>query len=83
MTVLFFAYLRERAGTDQLELELPPSITTIADLVEHLGTRNDAIAGAFEERVFVRMAVNQKQATWETQIKDSDEVAFFPPITGG
>lgn len=83
MTLLFFAYLRERSGVDEMQIDLPSDVNTVEELVTHLSGLNDSLAATFAERVFVRMAVNQKHADWQTPVHNDDEVAFFPPITGG
>ena len=83
MTILYFASIRERVGRDSEQLTLPDGVKTISDLVEHLGKSDDALADAMAERFFVRIAVNQIHADWDSDIKDGDEIAFFPPITGG
>ena len=81
--VLFFAGLREQVGTSGEEIELPPGVTTVAALRSHLRSRGGAYERAFAEKVLVRTAVNQDMVQPSTRIKAGDEVAFFPPVTGG
>ena len=83
LTVLYFAWLRERVGAAAEELALPPGVRTVADLVEHLAARGPAHAAAFANRRAVRCAVNQEFAPATTLLHPGDEVAFFPPVTGG
>lgn len=82
-TILYFAWLRERTGTDREELVLPPGVTTVAALVDLLAARGPRHAAAFQNRATVRCAVNQEFATPDTPIAGGDEIAFFPPVTGG
>jgi molybdopterin synthase sulfur carrier subunit len=81
--IRFFASVREKLGTDAEELELPAGVTTVADLRSHLRLRGGAWAEAFAEPRLLRTAVNQDMAQPAAAIKGGDEVAFFPPVTGG
>ena len=83
LTILYFAWLRERVGTAEEHLTLPPEVRTVADLVEHLTSRDPRHAAAFANRRAVRCAVNQEFAPVTTMLRGGDEVAFFPPVTGG
>lgn len=83
LTILYFAWLRERVGMAVEELSLPPSVATVADLVELLVARGAGYAAAFANRRSVRCAVNQEFAPASTVLHPGDEVAFFPPVTGG
>ncbi|MGE0418793.1 MAG: molybdopterin converting factor subunit 1 [Acetobacteraceae bacterium] len=83
LTILYFAWLRERTGVTQEELPLPPDVRTIADLVDHLVARGPGYAAAFQNRRTVRCAINQEFAAPSAAIQPGDEVAFFPPVTGG
>jgi len=81
--VLFFAGLRERLGIGREQLELPPDVATAADLLAHLRGRGPGWNEALAIGETVMIAVNQEMARPETPLCDGDEVAFFPPVTGG
>ena len=81
--VLYFASIREALGRDAEDLELPAGVATIAALRSHLRTRGGAWADALSEGKLLRAAVNQDMAQPAATIKSGDEVAFFPPVTGG
>lgn len=83
VTILYFAWLRERVGVGEERLSLPEGIDTVGALLEHLRGRDAAHAGAFESRRMVRCAVNQDFADLDAPVRPGDEVAFFPPVTGG
>jgi sulfur-carrier protein len=83
LRILYFAWLRERVGQAEEELLLPQGIETLGDLIAWLRTRHAGYEAAFAEPRLVRAAVNQEFARPEAAISDGDEVAFFPPITGG
>ncbi len=81
--VLYFARLREAFGRDRERAELPAAVRDVAALTAWLRSRG----GAWEEELApgkpVRIAVNQDMAAGDTPVGSGDEVAFFPPVTGG
>ena len=81
--VLYFASIREKLGKGAEEIELPAGIATIAGLRVHLQARGGAWAEALADSRLLRTAVNQDMAPPAAPIKPGDEVAFFPPVTGG
>jgi molybdopterin synthase sulfur carrier subunit len=81
--VLYFAALREQLGTAGEELELPAGVATVAALRSHLRGRGGVWERALADSKLVRMAVNQDMAQPAAAIRAGDEVAFFPPVTGG
>ncbi len=81
--VLFFAALRETLGRSAEEIELPLGVSTIGALREHLRERGGAWATVFAPARNVRAAINQDMVQPAAPIKGGDEVAFFPPVTGG
>ena len=83
MRVLYFAWMRERMGRSEEDLSPPPGVSTVGTLVDWLRARDAAGAAAFAETAIVRAAVNQEFAQPDTPVRDGDEVAFFPPVTGG
>ncbi len=80
--VLYFASLRERIGRDAEDLA-PADITDLGALRDRLAARGGVWAEALGREARVLAAVNQRYATRETAVTDGDEVAFFPPVTGG
>ena len=83
MNILFFAWLREKAGTATLSATPPQSVTTVAELVEWLKAENAGYADALSDLAVVRVAVNQEYVTLDHPVSPGDDVAFFPPVTGG
>ena len=81
--ILYFAWLRERMGRTEEALPLPPGVATVGELVTFLRGRDDAGAQAFAHPATVRAAVNQEFAAPGSPVQDADEIAFFPPVTGG
>ncbi|WP_415245771.1 molybdopterin converting factor subunit 1 [Thauera sp.] len=82
MKVLYFASLREAVGRADEELELPAGVATVGDLRAHLAARGDGWQALAEGRN-VRAAVNQRMVSAGEAVAAGDEVAFFPPVTGG
>ena len=83
LKLLYFAWVRERTGTASEDFELSDGVRTVADLVAVLRARGEGYANAFESDDLVRVAVNQSHVGFDHKIEDGDEVAFFPPVTGG
>ena len=81
--LLFFAALREQLGTGGEEIELPQGVGTLGALRSHLVGRGGAWQAALAEGKLVRMAINQDMAKPSAPLRGGDEVAFFPPVTGG
>ena len=81
--VLYFASLRERLSTESEELDALPQLTDISQLTRRLRQRGGVWADVFGEQETLLMAVNQEFANGDTPIKDGDEIAYFPPVTGG
>lgn len=83
--VLYFASLRERVGVASEELPVIAigDAATVAGLRAHLIARGGAWAGTLTDGERMMVAVNQELARPETLLRDGDEVAFFPPVTGG
>ena len=83
MTLLYFAWVRERIGRDSEEIALPADVETVAALLDWLRSRGDGYAQALEDLSVIRVAVNQEFAAPDHAVADGDEVALFPPVTGG
>lgn len=83
MQLLYFGWVRQRIGLDMEEVELPDGIETAGDLVGWLEGRGDRYAKALADRSVIRVAVNQELTDLDTPVAANDEVAFFPPMTGG
>ena len=83
MKLLYFAWLRQRIGSAEETVTLPPEVTTVGALLAWLATRGPGYAEALKDLSVVRVAVNQEFAQSGDAVKPGDEVALFPPVTGG
>lgn len=81
--VLYFAWLRERVGVAGETVTLPAGGITVAGLVGLLRARSPRHEAAFANGATIRCAINQDFAAPDAAVAPGDEVAFFPPVTGG
>ena len=81
--VLYFAWVRERIGLGEEEVEPPVDALTVADLVRWLASRSDAHASALSEPGKLRAAIDQAFVPLDAPIGSARELALFPPVTGG
>jgi len=81
--VLYFASVREKLGRQAEELELPAGVATIAGLRSHLRARGGVWAEALADAKLLRAALNRDMVPPAAAIGAGDEIAFFPPVTGG
>jgi len=83
MKLVYFATLRERIGKAEETLDPPSGTDTVAKLIDWLKARDEIYAAALGEPKMVRVAVNMEYAQGADPVRPGDEVAFFPPVTGG
>ena len=83
MKVLYFAWVRQRTGVGEEDIELPTGIATVSDLIEWLKGRHEGYGAAFADTRVIRAAVDQEHVPLDHPLEGAREVAFFPPVTGG
>jgi molybdopterin synthase sulfur carrier subunit len=83
VTLRYFAWVRERAGVGEETVALPPSLTTMGDVVAWLSGRDERFAAAFAKPDVIRIARNKVHVGPDAPVAGAAEIAFFPPITGG
>jgi molybdopterin synthase sulfur carrier subunit len=81
--LLYFAWLRARIGCAEEEIDLPPGVKDVAGLLDWLRSRGNGYAEAVRDLSVVRVAVNQNYVGLEHPVREGDEIAVFPPVTGG
>jgi sulfur-carrier protein len=81
--ILYFAWLRSRVGKTEEQVTPPESVRDVRGLIEWLKTRSPGHAEALKDISVVRVAVNQDYVQLDAPVKPGDEVAMFPPVTGG
>lgn len=82
MKLLYFAWLRSKVGVGE-ETVTPAEVQDVSSLIAWLKERGPGHAAAFADLSVVRVAVNQDYAGLDHPVTAGDEVAFFPPVTGG
>ncbi len=83
VTMVYFAWVRERIGTGEECVDPPASVTTIAELVDWLALASPGHAAAFADPARLRAALDQAFVPIDTPIAGAREIALFPPVTGG
>ena len=83
MNVLYFAWVRQKVGRSEETIEATPELRTVRDLALFLSARGGGYGEAFADMTRLRAAVNQIHAGPDTALSAGDEIAFFPPVTGG
>jgi len=83
VTLLYFASLRESVGVSREQLALPSGNATVSGVIDELRRRDTRWTEAFAPGKTWRVAVNQQMADPSTPVRAGDEIAFFPPVTGG
>ena len=83
MKLLYFAWVRQKVGRGEETVEAPRDVRTVGELAAWLSARGGGYAEVFADMKRLRTAVNQEHVDLAARIKPGDEVAFFPPVTGG
>ena len=83
MRLLYFAWVKEKAGIAAEDIEPPASVATVAELIDWLKGRGPEFANAFARAEVIHAAIDHTHVRHDARIKGAREIAFFPPVTGG
>ena len=83
MKAVYFAWVCERIGKAEEELDPPNNVSTVGELIAWMSTRGEGYAYAFEKASIIRAAIDRSHVKHDAKIAGAREVAFFPPMTGG
>ena len=83
ITLLYFAWVRERIGAGEERLALPAGVATVAGLLDHLATLSPGHAAALADREAIRIAIDEDFVGLDAPLAGAREIAIFPPVTGG
>lgn len=83
MKILYFAWLRERLNRGEQNVEIPPNVETVSQLIDWLCENDEATALAFENRILIKSALDEEIVDHDTPLGNARTIAFFPPMTGG
>ena len=83
MKLIYFAWVRERIGKSEEDLDLPESVKTVRDLLAWLKARGEGYDEALQYPDVIRVAINQEHVDHREPVAGAREIALFPPMTGG
>ena len=83
MRLLYFAWVKEKVGVTEEQIDPPDGVATIAELIDWLKARGPEFANAFAKSDVIRAAIDQIHVRHDAKIEGAREIAFFPPVTGG
>ena len=83
MKLRYFAWVRERIGKAEEDVDLPAAVTTVGELMAWLARQGDGYAYAFENPKVIRAAIDKSHVRADAPVGSAGEIAFFPPMTGG
>ena len=83
LKILYFAHLREQLGRECDDLVLPDEVANVAELIEFLKNTDPVVNDIFESTPKILVAINQVVVSRDSEVTQNDEIAFFPPMTGG
>ena len=83
MVIKYFSWIKEHIGKSEEFIELPDNVKNISELINYLNNLNDDYKKVFVKKDLIKIAVNRTYCSFETKISNNDEIAFFPPVTGG
>ena len=83
MVIKYFSWIKEHMGKSEEQIVLPNHITDINQLIKYLVEIDEKYNLIYEKKKIIKIAVNKTYSSFDTNISNSDEIAFFPPVTGG
>ena len=83
MVIKYFSWIKEHIGKSEEQIILPSHITNINQLINYLNEMDEKYKLLYEKKELIKIAVNKTYSSFDTNISNSDEIAFFPPVTGG
>ena len=83
MIIKYFSWIKEHVGKSEEQIELPDHINNVNELINYLNELDKKYSLILEKKKLIKIAVNKTYSSFETNISNSDEIAFFPPVTGG
>ena len=83
MIIKYFSWVRDFVGTSEEVVNIPDKINTADELINYLISKDEKYKKAFKKRKSIKIALNKEYVTETTKINNEDEIAFFPPVTGG
>ena len=83
MIIKYFSWIKEHVGKSEEQIELPDHINDVNELINYLNELDKKYSLILEKKKLIKIAVNKTYSSFDTNINNNDEIAFFPPVTGG
>ena len=83
MIIKYFSWIKEHVGKSEEQIELPDHINNVNELINYLNALDKKYSFFLEKKKLIKIAVNKTYSSFDTNISNNDEIAFFPPVTGG
>ena len=83
MVIKYFSWIKEHIGKSEEQIILPSNINNINQLINYLNEIDEKYKLLYEKKELIKIAVNKTYSSFDTNISNNDEIAFFPPVTGG
>ena len=83
MVIKYFSWIKEHIGKSEEQITIPNDITNVDQLINYLNEKDTKYNLLFEKKELIKIAVNKTYSSFDTKVSNSDEIAFFPPVTGG
>ena len=83
MVIKYFSWIKEHIGKSEEQIILPRNINNINQLINYLNEIDEKYKLLYKKKELIKIAVNKTYSSFDTNISNSDEIAFFPPVTGG
>ena len=83
MNILYFSWIKDKLGKTKENITIDENISSVAELITFLKSKDEAYKEVFKDISSIRVSINMETANMEDPISNNDEIAFFPPMTGG
>ena len=83
MVIKYFSWIKEHIGKSEEQITIPSYITNVDQLINYLNEKDSKYNLLFEKKELIKIAVNKTYSSFDTKVSNIDEIAFFPPVTGG
>ena len=83
MIIKYFSWIKEHVGKSEEQIELPDHINNVNELINYLNELDEKYSLILDKKKLIKIAVNKTYSSFDTNISNNDEIAFFPPVTGG
>tara|TARA_B100000242_G_scaffold272511_1_gene225467 strand:+ start:275 stop:526 length:252 start_codon:yes stop_codon:yes gene_type:complete len=83
MVIKYFSWIKEHIGKSEEQITIPSDIINVDQLINYLNERDTKYNLLFEKKELIKIAVNKTYSSFDTKVSNRDEIAFFPPVTGG